>query len=111
MTLSNSSVSNITFDDIYSGFMIGCVGSGASTVYALNDRFENDTLNVKNSGALVGYDAGKVYGQNILIRNLTYAEANSQGLLLGTLSLAHVWRTRLAHEALCWSEIDSLDSI
>lgn len=85
MALSNSSVSNITFDDSLSGFVIGCVGSGASTVYALNDRFENNTLNAGNSGALVGYDAGKVYGQNILIRNLTYAKASSQGLLLGSL--------------------------
>lgn len=85
MTLSNSVVSNITFDDQLSGLVIGCVGSGASTVYALNNRFENDTLNADNSGALVGYDAGKVYGQNILIRNLTYAKASSQGLLLGSL--------------------------
>lgn len=85
MTLSNSAVSNIAFDDALSGFVIGCVGSGVSTVYVLNDRFENDTLNAENSGALVGYDAGKVYGQNILIRNLTYAKVGSQGLLLGSL--------------------------
>lgn len=85
MTLSNSAISNITFDDQLSGFVIGCVGSGASTIYALNNRFESDTLNAENSGALVGYDAGKVYGQNIVIRNLTYAKASSQGLLLGSL--------------------------
>ena len=85
MSLSNSAVSNITFDDLLSSFVIGCVGSGDSTVYALNSRFENNTLNAKDSGALVGYDAGKVYGQNILIRNLTYAQASNQGLLLGTL--------------------------
>lgn len=85
MTLSNSVVSNITFYDLLSGFVIGCVGSGATTVYALNNRFENDVLNAENSGALVGYDAGKVYGQNILIRNLAYAKAGNQGLLLGSL--------------------------
>ena len=85
MTLSNSAVSNMTFDDERSGFVIGCVGSGASIIYTLNSRFESNTLNAGNSGALVGHDAGKVYGQNILIRNLTYAKASSQGLLLGSL--------------------------
>lgn len=85
MTLSNSVVSNITFYDDLSGFVIGCVGSGASTIYALNDRFENGVLNAGNSGALVGYDAGKVCGQNILIRNLAYAKTSNQGLLLGSL--------------------------
>ena len=85
MTLSNSVVSNITFDDERSGFVIGGVGSGDSAIYTLNNRFENNTLNAGNSGALAGYDAGKVYGQNILIRNLTYAQASNQGLLLGTL--------------------------
>lgn len=85
MTLSNSVVSNITFDDVLSGFVIGCVGSGDSAIYTLSSRFENNTLNAVNSGALTGYDAGKVYGQNILIRNLTYARASNQGLLLGTL--------------------------
>lgn len=85
MTLSNSTVSNMTFDDERSGFVIGCIGSGISTIYTLNSRFENNTLNAGNSGALVGHDAGKVYGQNILIRNLTYAKASSQGLLLGSL--------------------------
>lgn len=85
MTLSNSAVSNMTFDDERSGFVIGCVGSGASIIYTLNSRFESNTLNAGNSGALVGHDAGKVYGQNILIRNLTYAKAGSQGLLLGSL--------------------------
>lgn len=85
MTLSNSVISNITFYDLLSGFVIGCVGSGATTIYALNNRFENDALNAENSGALVGYDAGKVYGQNILIRNLAYAKAGNQGLLLGAL--------------------------
>ena len=85
MTLSNSVVSNVTFYDLLSGFVIGCVGSGATTIYALNNKFENDVLNAENSGALVGYDAGKVYGQNILIRNLAYAKAGNQGLLLGSL--------------------------
>lgn len=85
MTLSNSVISNVTFYDLLSGFVIGCVGSGATTIYALNNRFENDVLNAENSGALVGYDAGKVYGQNILIRNLAYAKAGNQGLLLGSL--------------------------
>lgn len=85
MTLSNSVVSNITFDDERSGFVIGGVGSGDSAIYTLNNRFENNTLNAGNSGALAGYDAGKVYGQNILIRNLTYAQASNQGLLLGSL--------------------------
>ena len=85
MTLSNSAVSNMTFDDERSGFVIGCVGSGASIIYTLNSRFESNTLNAGNSGALVGHDAGKVYGQNILIRNLTHAKASSQGLLLGSL--------------------------
>lgn len=85
MTLSNSTVSNMTFDDERSGFVIGCIGSGISAIYTLNSRFENNTLNAGNSGALVGHDAGKVYGQNILIRNLTYAKASGQGLLLGSL--------------------------
>ena len=85
MTLSNSTVSNMTFDDERSGFVIGCIGSGISTIYTLNSRFENNTLNAGNSGALVGHDAGKVCGQNILIRNLTYAKASGQGLLLGSL--------------------------
>ena len=85
MTMSNSTVSNMTFDDERSGFVIGCIGSGISTIYTLNSRFENNTLNAGNSGALVGHDAGKVYGQNILIRNLTYAKASGQGLLLGSL--------------------------
>lgn len=85
MTLSNSVISNITFYDLLSGFVIGCVGSGATTIYALNNRFENGVLNAENSGAFVGYDAGKVYGQNILIRNLAYAKAGNQGLLLGSL--------------------------
>lgn len=85
MTLSNSAVSNMTFDDERSGFVIGCVSSGASIIYTLNSRFESNTLNAGNSGALVGHDAGKVYGQNILIRNLTYAKAGNQGLLLGSL--------------------------
>lgn len=85
MTLSNSTVSNMTFDDERSGFVIGCIGSGISTIYTLNSRFENNTLNAGNSGALVGHDAGKVYGQNILMRNLTYAKASGQGLLLGSL--------------------------
>lgn len=85
MTLSNSTVSNMTFDDERSGFVIGCIGSGISTIYTLKSRFENNTLNAGNSGALVGHDAGKVCGQNILIRNLTYAKASGQGLLLGSL--------------------------
>lgn len=85
MTLSNSAVSNITFNDGLSGLVVGGVGSGASAIYTLNSRFENNALNADSSGALVGYDAGKVYGQNILIRNLTYAKPSNQGLLLGAL--------------------------
>ena len=85
MTLSNSAVSNITFNDGLSGLVVGGVGSGASAIYTLNSRFENDVLNAESSGAFVGYDAGKVYGQNILIRNLTYAKPSNQGLLLGAL--------------------------
>ena len=85
MTLSNSAVSNITFNDGLSGLVVGGVGSGASAIYTLNSRFENNALNADSSGALVGYDAGKVYGQNILIRNLSYAKPSNQGLLLGAL--------------------------
>lgn len=85
MTLSNSAVSNITFNDGLSGLVVGGVGSGASAIYTLNSRFENNALNADSSGALVGYDAGKVYGQNILIRNLTSAKPSNQGLLLGAL--------------------------
>lgn len=102
MTLSNSVVSNITFDDERSGFVIGGVGSGDSAIYTLNNRFENNTLNAGNSGALAGYDAGKVYGQNILIRNLTYAQASNQGLLLGSLFI----NTGNAQPGVCVAGLD-----
>lgn len=102
MTLSNSVVSNITFDDERSGFVIGGVGSGDSAIYTLNTRFENNTLNAGNSGALAGYDAGKVYGQNILIRNLTYAQASNQGLLLGSLFI----NTGNAQPGVCVAGLD-----
>ena len=89
MRLSNSVVSNMTFNDIHSGLVIGCVGSGASTIYTLNNRYEDSALNGEMSGAFVGYDAGKVCGQNNLIRNLSYASSSQimlkQGLLLGEL--------------------------
>ena len=102
MTLSNSVVSNITFDDERSGFVIGGVGSGDSAIYTLNTRFENNTLNAGNSGALAGYDAGKVYGQNILIRNLTYAQTSNQGLLLGSLFI----NTGNAQPGVCVAGLD-----
>ena len=102
MTLSNSVVSNITFDDERSGFVIGGVGSGDSAIYTLNNRFENNTLNAGNSGALAGYDAGKVYGQNILIRNLTYAQTSNQGLLLGSLFI----NTGNAQPGVCVAGLD-----
>lgn len=89
MRLSNSVVSNMTFNDIHAGLVIGCVGSGASTIYTLNNRYEDSALNGEMSGAFVGYDAGKVCGQNNLIRNLSYASSSQimlkQGLLLGEL--------------------------
>lgn len=89
MRLSNSVVSNMTFSDIHSGLVIGCVGSGASTIYTLNNRYEDSALNGEMSGVFVGYDAGKVCGQNNLIRNLSYASSSQimlkQGLLLGEL--------------------------
>lgn len=102
MTLSNSVVSNITFDDERTGFVAGGVGSGDSAIYTLNSRFDNNTLNAKNSGALVGYDAGKVYGQNILIRNLTYAQTSNQGLLLGSLFI----NTGNAQPGVCVAGLD-----
>lgn len=89
MRLSNSVVSNMTFNDIHAGLVIGCVDSGASTIYTLNNRYEDSALNGEMSGAFVGYDAGKVCGQNNLIRNLSYASSSQimlkQGLLLGEL--------------------------
>lgn len=89
MRLSNSVVSNMTFNDMHAGLVIGCVGSGASTIYTLNNRYEDNALNGEMSGAFVGYDAGKVCGQNNLIRNLSYASSSQimlkQGLLLGEL--------------------------